>query len=47
MSLRARRPQFRDWFGADHDSIKILGDNISPIDVEWEAEVDPDQTLNP
>ena len=41
------RKQFRDWFGADRGSIEIPGDIISPIDVEWEAEVDPDRTLNP
>ncbi|MXY30441.1 MAG: type II toxin-antitoxin system Phd/YefM family antitoxin [Gammaproteobacteria bacterium] len=41
------RKQFRDWFGADRGSIEIRGDIISPIDVEWEAEVDPDRTLNP
>ena len=32
---------------ADRDKLKILGDIISPIDVEWEAESDPDRVLNP
>jgi len=41
------RKQFRDWFGADRGSIEILGDIISPVDAEWEAEVDPDRILNP
>ena len=41
------RKQFGDWFGADRDRIEIIGDIISPIDVEWEAEVDPDRVLNP
>ena len=27
--------------------LKILGDIISPIDVEWEAVSDPDRVLNP
>ncbi len=35
------------WFGQDRDKIRILGDIIEPIDVEWEAEADPDRTLNP
>ena len=41
------RKQFGDWFGADRDRIGIIGDIISPIDVEWEAAVDPDRVLNP
>ena len=35
------------WFGRDRDGIEILGDIIEPIDVEWEAETDPDRVLNP
>ena len=34
-------------FGADRDIIRIHGDIESPIDVEWEAEADPDSVLNP
>ena len=34
-------------FGIDKGRIEILGDIISPIDVEWEAESDPDRVLNP
>lgn len=41
------RSRFRDWFGADRGSIEILGDIISPVDAEWEAELDPDRTLKP
>lgn len=26
---------------------RILGDVIEPVDVEWEAESDPDRVLNP
>ena len=37
----------KNWFGRDRDRIRILGDIISPIDVEWEAESDPDRVLNP
>ena len=35
------------WFGRDRGKIEILGDIISPLDVEWEAEADPDRVLNP
>lgn len=41
------RSRFRDWFGADRGSIEILGDIVSPVDAEWEAELDPDRTLKP
>ncbi len=34
-------------FGRDRDIILIHGDIGEPIDVEWEAEVDPDRVLNP
>ena len=34
-------------FGRDRDIIQIHGDLIEPIDVEWEAEVNPDRVLNP
>ncbi len=40
-------PEPVDWFGRDRDIIQIHGDIISPIDVEWEAESDPDRVLNP
>ncbi|MYC30452.1 MAG: type II toxin-antitoxin system prevent-host-death family antitoxin [Chloroflexi bacterium] len=33
------------WFGADEGKIKILGDIISPLDVDWESGIDPDGTL--
>ena len=36
-----------NWFGADRDIIQILGDIVSPIDVEWEAMTNPDRVLNP
>ena len=41
------RPALGSWFGRDRDIIKIHGDIGAPIDVEWEAEVDPDRVLNP
>ena len=41
------RSRSRDWFGADRGTIEILGDIISPVDAEWEAELDPDRTLKP
>ena len=34
-------------FGRDRDRIRILGDIIEPIDPEWEAEANPDRTMNP
>ena len=34
-------------FGRDRDKIRILGDIVQPIDVEWEAEANPDRVLNP
>lgn len=40
------RKQFRDWFGADRGAVEIVGDIVSPIDAEWEAEVDPDEVLD-
>ena len=36
----------RTLFGAGGE-IAIRGDIIEPIDVEWEAESDPDRVLNP
>ena len=47
----AKRAPYRErpksWFGRDRDKLRILGDIISPIDVEWEADSDPDRVLNP
>ena len=34
-------------FGLYRDQIRIHGDIGGPIDVEWEAETDPDRVLNP
>jgi prevent-host-death family protein len=34
-------------FGRDREKIQIHGDIIEPIDVEWEADTDPDRVLNP
>jgi antitoxin (DNA-binding transcriptional repressor) of toxin-antitoxin stability system len=41
------REQSEAPFDRDRDIIKIHGDIIEPLDVEWEAEVDPDRVLNP
>ena len=35
------------FFGADHDIIRIHGDIVGPLDVEWEAVVDPDRVASP
>ena len=37
----------KSWFGRDKTIIKIHGDIVSPIDVEWEAESNPDRVLKP
>ena len=34
-------------FGLYRDQIRILGDIGAPIDVEWDAESNPDRVLNP
>ena len=39
-----RKP--RSLFGMDRGRMKILGDIIAPIDVEWDAESNPDRVLN-
>lgn len=45
--LAPYQPPRRAPWGEGKDEIRILGDIISPIDVEWEAEVNPDRVLNP
>ena len=34
-------------FGSGRGRMKILGDIISPLDVEWEAQSYPDRVINP
>ena len=41
------RKQPASSFGKDRGRMTITGDIISPIDVEWEAQVNPDRVLNP
>ena len=41
------REKPKSWFGIDRGRIEFLGDIIEPIDVEWEAQSDPDRVLNP
>ncbi len=41
------RERPKSLFGVDRGRMKIVGDIISPIDVEWEAETNPDRVLNP
>ena len=45
--LTAYRERPKSLFGIDKKRLKITGDIISPIDVEWEAQSDPDRVLNP
>ncbi len=37
----------KTWFGRDREIIRIHGDITEPVDVEWEAEADPDRVLHP
>lgn len=39
--------QPKQLLGADRDIIRIHGDIIAPLDVEWEAEADPDRVIAP
>ena len=34
-------------FGADRGRMKITGDVINPIDLEWDAISEPDRVINP
>ena len=34
-------------FGADRDIIHLHGDIVEPLDIEWEAEIDPGRGPNP
>ena len=43
--LVAYRTKFEKFFGADEGKLKILGDIISPLDVDWESGIDPDGVL--
>lgn len=45
--LTAFHERPRSLFGIDRGKLTIMGDIMSPIDVEWDAEVDPDRVLNP
>ena len=45
--LASYREKPNSLFGAGRGRMKILGDIVSPLDVEWEAESDPDRVLNP
>ena len=43
----AYRQRPKSLFGIDKDRLKTQGDIMSPIDVEWEADVNPEGILNP
>ena len=45
--LTAFRERPKSLFGTGRGRMKILGDIISPLDVEWEAQSDPDRVINP
>lgn len=41
------RDQPEEIFEADRDIIRIHSDIVDPLDVEWEAESEPDRVANP
>ena len=45
--LTAIQERPKTLFAAGRERMKILGDIISPIDVEWEAQSNPDRVINP
>ena len=45
--LTAIGEQPKSLFGLGRGRMKITGDIISPIDVEWEAMTNPDRVVNP
>ena len=45
MTASHERP--KSLFGIGKGRLKITGDIISPVDVEWEAQSDPHRALNP
>ena len=45
--LAPYREKSESWFGRDREKIRILGDVISPVEMKWEAESNPDRVLNP
>ncbi len=45
--LTAYHERPKTLFGIDRGRMRIVGDIISPIDVEWEAQSNPDRVLNP
>ena len=45
--LVAYREKPRTLYGIDRDKLEIVGDIVSPLDVDWEADSNPDRALNP
>ena len=41
------RPKRHAPFGADKHLVRFIGDIESPLDVEWDAESNPDRVLDP
>lgn len=41
------REKPKTLFGIDRGKLEIVGDIVSPIDVEWEAEADSARVLDP
>lgn len=45
--LMPHAPKRRAPFGRDRHLVRFIGDVVTPLDVEWEAESNPDRVLNP
>ena len=41
------RRKLRAPFGRDRHLVRFIGDIVTPLDIEWEAESNPDRVLNP
>ena len=47
VSIEPYRPQLAAPFGRYKHLFRYVGDIESPLDVEWEAEANPDRVLDP
>ena len=45
--LVAYREKPRTLYGIDRGKLEIVGDIVSPLDVDWEVDSNPDRALNP
>ena len=45
--LVAYREKPPTLYGIDRGKLEMVGDLVSPLDVDWEVDSDPDRVLNP